>query len=913
MSTAGGRLALTTALVCLGLSGCGSEPLQPGPQTIKVQEQDTIAASEVSGDAGSAACKSSKDCAASGQVCDRSRLPAGRCVDCVANADCLSAGQRCLQNVCVAETACQSDKQCPASAVCNKAEGVCVACNADTDCAKGQVCVDTQCLPKPPPCSSAADCEAAGLKCDLGSGTCVACTGDAHCQADAFCAQGQCVADVCVAGTGSCSGPFKLARCADNGGGVVHTTCAPGKGCLAGSCQPQVCVPGQKLCQDGAVQLCGPSGVDMSTVQTCAAGAECVQGTCVSKGCEAGQSKCGQSAILTCKSDGSGWSVLPCAGGNAQVCALVAGTPVCVTPLCGPGKAYCKDTVAHQCSADGLTSTPVEDCAVVASGATPKVCVDGACKQLECKPGLSLCSDNQTLATCKDDGSGFVKQPCAWGCTDGVCKQNACQADTVFCQGTTLMLCNKQGTSAVAGMDCATEGKVCLQGACVVKTNLCTPGVKSCQDGLLAVCSEDGQAWQSSACPAKTVCKGGVCVAQFCAPGALSCLGDLVTKCDAEGKKFEPVLDCEASAKKCDLGQCTGAWATAVATGGAHSCARHPGGAVSCWGDNTWGQVGSGQSGGMVAVPAKVAGLKSVLALGLGQSHGCAVDTEAAVQCWGAGSSGQLGVGGTVPSNVPVVLPGLKATSISAGAAFSCAVRTDGKLACWGVNGQGELGSGVAGGGALQTTPQLVAKLEGAVAVAALAHGACALLGDGSIWCWGANEAGILGTGSALKVVLPPEKVALSGKAEALWPGREHMCVTRSDKTGWCWGGNGGAQVVWQVGLAVVTSPLKLQLADLIAIAAGQQHTCGVHGSGAMTCWGAGKLGQIGDGKLAEAQGPTPVSGMTGVLSAASHADHTCALRKDGSVWCWGSNAHGQLGDGTTVNAAKPVLVKGSF
>jgi alpha-tubulin suppressor-like RCC1 family protein len=109
-------------------------------------------------------------------------------------------------------------------------------------------------------------------------------------------------------------------------------------------------------------------------------------------------------------------------------------------------------------------------------------------------------------------------------------------------------------------------------------------------------------------------------------------------------------------------------------------------------------------------------------------------------------------------------------------------------------------------------------------------------------------------------------------------------------------------------------SQLPLQPHAVVAVSAGQLHTCAVQVGGRATCWGFGVLGNLGNG-VSDPQvvlTPTPVQGLTDAATISANQDHSCAVRVNGGVECWGANQRGELGDGTvTFETPVPVTVKG--
>lgn len=345
------------------------------------------------------------------------------------------------------------------------------------------------------------------------------------------------------------------------------------------------------------------------------------------------------------------------------------------------------------------------------------------------------------------------------------------------------------------------------------------------------------------------------------------------------------------------------AWSpTSIAAGYEHTCAIMGGGA-KCWGDNAFGQLGDGTDARQRTRPVAVSGLFSgVDSVGAGAFHSCALAAGGSVKCWGSNSDGQLGDGQSEGRSAPVEVSGLGSgvQAIAVGGNHACALLGGGAVKCWGYNGAGQLGDGTKQS---RLQPVAVSGLSGGVeAIAAGRNHTCVLLESGDVECWGDNNRGQLGDGTTTVRSRPVTVAGLATGIRTIVAGADYTCALLRDGV-LCWGENGHGEL-GDGTKTLRTRPVRTTRlpAGIQAIAAGSDayHTCALLTGGRAMCWGSNDHGQLGDGTTTNRTTPVPAAGLESGIQAIAAGDyHTCALLSGGGFKCLGRNDEGQLGNGT--------------
>lgn len=314
----------------------------------------------------------------------------------------------------------------------------------------------------------------------------------------------------------------------------------------------------------------------------------------------------------------------------------------------------------------------------------------------------------------------------------------------------------------------------------------------------------------------------------------------------------------------------------AIATGtfSGHTCALLTTGNVRCWGLGANGQLGYGNTNdiGDDETPASAGDVNiggTVTQIAVGSQHTCVLLSTGNVRCWGNGSNGRLGYANVTtigddeaPASAGDVPVGGTVVQIGAGSTHTCALLSTGNVRCWGFGSFGILGYGNTTHIGDDETPASAGDVNIGGTVTQIAVGGqhtCALLSTGDVRCWGIATGGRLGYGNFNNVgddetPASAGNVNVGGTVTQIAAGGNFTCALLTTGNVRCWGSGAFGKLGYGNTTTIGDDELPstvgyVDVGDrVVQIASGSSHTCVVLSTNQLRCWGLGTSGQLGYG-----------------------------------------------------------------
>jgi alpha-tubulin suppressor-like RCC1 family protein len=277
---------------------------------------------------------------------------------------------------------------------------------------------------------------------------------------------------------------------------------------------------------------------------------------------------------------------------------------------------------------------------------------------------------------------------------------------------------------------------------------------------------------------------------------------------------------------------------------------------------------------------------------------------------WGVNTSGRLGNNTATNRSIPVTTfaGGTNWKQVAGGNSHTAAIKTDGTLWTWGVNGDGQLGTNNTTD---RSTP--VTTFAGGTNWKQVAGGGnhtAAIKTDGTLWTWGFNSTGQLGDNTTISRSTPVTTFAGGTNwKQVTGGGGNHTAAIKTDGTLWTWGLNDNGQL----GNNTVTSrstPVTTFAGgtNWKQVSGGGYNTAAIKTDGTLWIWGRNDYGQLGDNTTTQRNTPvTTFAGGTNWKQVSCGFLHNAAIKTDGTLWTWGFNSYGRLGINNQTTRSTPV------
>ncbi len=345
-----------------------------------------------------------------------------------------------------------------------------------------------------------------------------------------------------------------------------------------------------------------------------------------------------------------------------------------------------------------------------------------------------------------------------------------------------------------------------------------------------------------------------------------------------------------------------------IAGGISHTAALLADGTVRTWGYNRYGQLGTTSNMGTengVSAPVVVSGISNSIAIQCGLSHTAALLADGTMRTWGYNVSGQLGTTSNVGTingiSVPVTPDITNAVAISCGYYYTAALLADGTMRTWGANNYGQLGISNTTDQTAPVTPDI----SNVIAITCGGFHTAALLANGTMRTWGLNNYGQLGISNTTAQSVPVS-VSLTNVV-AIACGATHTAALLANGTMRTCGWN----LYGQLGHFLGYENNRDGVDRFYPVAASN-----LSNAVAISCTGDNTAALLADGTVKRCGllvpntcNMTAVSNLSNVVGIACGGNHTATLIADNTMRTWGANNYGQLGNSNTTAQTTPVSV----
>ena len=362
-------------------------------------------------------------------------------------------------------------------------------------------------------------------------------------------------------------------------------------------------------------------------------------------------------------------------------------------------------------------------------------------------------------------------------------------------------------------------------------------------------------------------------------------------------------------------------------------------GSLWAWGHNENGMLAQNQDSGgpgnqySRSSPAQIGtntNWSDIAAGGMEWEGGIAMKNDGTMWVWGRNSYGTLGLN-QAPAQLaalssPAQIPGTWGVRTDEDVYIDrnnkasikgnvMGIKADGTLWCWGGNGFGALGTNQPHNTAYSSPVQVGTDTTWTSTMMGRDMGVFALKSDNTLWACGRNP-GRLGLNDTVHRSSPVQLPGTTWRSTRQGTG-QHPLATKTDGSLWGWGGNNQGQLGQnEGGAASQSSPIQISGTTWRTVTTMDDSSAATKTDGSLWTWGRNEAGILGQNQQGNAiSSPTQVGTDTTWMNITATGNSLMATKTDGTLWTWGTNTQGQLGknNGTNARRSSPVQVPGTW
>jgi alpha-tubulin suppressor-like RCC1 family protein len=333
------------------------------------------------------------------------------------------------------------------------------------------------------------------------------------------------------------------------------------------------------------------------------------------------------------------------------------------------------------------------------------------------------------------------------------------------------------------------------------------------------------------------------------------------------------------------------------------------------WGYNEFGQLGTNDGISRSTPVTTFAGGTTWKSVACGRLHTAAIKTDGTLWTWGAGGEGPLGNNASTNRSTPVTTfaGGTNWKQVACGYIHTAAVKTDGTLWVWGRNNDiPRLGDNTTTSRNIPVTTFAGGTNWKSVSTGKVST--VAIKTDGTLWVWGGNDKGQLGTNDTTNRNTPVTTFAGGTNWKQVSCINDHILAIKTDGSLWTWGNGADGRLG--------TNDTNTRTTPVTTFAGGNNwksvafggakgnNSAAIKTDGSLWTWGDGGYGRLGTNNATSRSTPvTTFAGGNNWKSATIGDSHTGAIKTDGSLWVWGATFGGQLGNNISAFGSRNTPV----